>query len=100
MARCGPAPGRNRHCRSSGVVRGATAGLGQEFEGEVLKTLEAIAQNPLLASRRHKVKPIRWRYPARFPYRIICAVEQEVGLILVVAVLHAARSDKRWQSRA
>lgn len=75
-------------------------GLGQEFEIEVLNTIEAIAQNPEIGSVRRKVKAIRWRYPPRFPYRIIYSVDGGARIVVVVAVLHAARSDKRWRRRA
>jgi len=32
---------------------------------------DALAVNPLLHARRHPNKDIRWRYPDRFPYRVI-----------------------------
>ena len=43
------------------------AGLGAEFIDEVVCVWDALSENPLLNSRRHPVKNIRWRYPARFP---------------------------------
>ena len=46
-------------------------GLGCEFTDEVFLALDAIAENPSLHSRRHPTKAIHWRYPNRFPYRII-----------------------------
>ncbi|MBA3543849.1 MAG: type II toxin-antitoxin system RelE/ParE family toxin, partial [Chthoniobacterales bacterium] len=40
-----------------------------------------------------------WRYPKRFPYRIIYEVIEPENLVVVAAVLHAARHDRHWQKR-
>ena len=74
-------------------------GLGAEFREEVIQVLEALAANPLLYSRRHPRKDIRWRYPDRFPYRVIYEVIEADNVVLVAAVLHAARHDRHWQRR-
>jgi plasmid stabilization system protein ParE len=73
-------------------------GLGVEFVEEVIRVWDALAENPLLHSRRHPVKNIRWRFPDRFPYRVIYEVSESEQTV-VVAVLHAARDDRHWQSR-
>ena len=73
--------------------------LGAEFVEEVSRVWDALAQNPLLNSRRHPIKNIRWRYPERFPYRIIYEVTESERTVVVAAVLHAARHDRRWQAR-
>jgi hypothetical protein len=52
-----------------------------------------LAENPLLNSRRHPRRNIRWRYPDRFPYRVIYEVSEADHLVVVAAVLQAARSD-------
>lgn len=75
------------------------AGLGAQFVEEIIQVWHALAQNPLLNSRRHPTKNIRWRYPERFPYRVIYEVRESEGTVVVVAVLHAARHDRRWQAR-
>src|SRR5690349_10719843 len=72
-------------------------GLGADFVDEVLKVFDALAENPLLNSRRHPTKNIRWRYPERFPYRIVYEVTGDV--IVIAAVIHAARHDRQWQRR-
>ncbi|MBM3837969.1 MAG: type II toxin-antitoxin system RelE/ParE family toxin [Verrucomicrobia bacterium] len=74
-------------------------GLGNEFVEEVIRVLDALADNPLLNSRRHPRKNIRWRYPERFPYRVIFEVSEDDGVVIVGAVLHAARHDRHWQGR-
>jgi toxin ParE1/3/4 len=74
-------------------------GLGGEFVEEVIRVWHALAENPLLNSRRHPTKNIRWRYPERFPYRIIYEVSETEHQILVAAVLHATRHDRHWQRR-
>jgi toxin ParE1/3/4 len=75
------------------------AGLGSEFVEEVIRVWRALSQNPLLNCRRHPTKNIRWRYPERFPYRIIYEVQEAERRIVVAAVLHAARHDRHWKQR-
>ena len=74
-------------------------GLGTEFLEEVIRIWDALAENPLLNCRRHAKKNIRWRYPERFPYRIIYEVHDAERTMVVAAVLHAARHDRHWQRR-
>ena len=74
-------------------------GLGAEFREEVIQVLDALAVNPLLNSRRHPRKHIRWSYPDRSPYRVICEVMEPQQTVIVAAVLHAARHDRHWQKR-
>ena len=74
-------------------------GLGREFVAAVAKVLPALSENPFLNSRRHPMRHIRWRYPERFPYRIIYRVNDVEKTVVIVAVLHAARHDRRWHKR-
>ena len=62
------------------------AGLGREFVAAVVKILPALADNPYLNSRRHRTLHIRWRYPERFPYRIIYRVDEAEKAVVIVAV--------------
>jgi plasmid stabilization system protein ParE len=50
-------------------------------------------------SHSHPRKNIRWRYPDRFPYRVIYEVDETRQTVIVAAILHAARHDEHWQSR-
>lgn len=75
------------------------AGLGDEFIDEILAILDDLEANPLLYCRRHPSKNIRWRYPKRFPYRVIYEVIDEPPLVIIAAVIHAARHDRVWQRR-
>jgi mRNA-degrading endonuclease RelE of RelBE toxin-antitoxin system len=75
------------------------SGLGAQFVEEVIRTWEALTDNPLLSCRRHSSKNIRWRYLDRFPYRIIYEVDEMNHVVKVAAVLHAARHDKHWRKR-
>jgi toxin ParE1/3/4 len=75
------------------------AGLGGEFREAVIEVLEALAENPLLNCRKHPRRRIRWRYPHRFPYRVIYEVFEVEKLVVVAAVLHAARHDRHWRKR-
>ncbi len=75
------------------------AGVGAEFVREVIQVWNALTENPLLNSRRHPKKDIRWRYPERFPYRIIYEVIPSDRTVVVAAVLHAARHDRAWRGR-
>lgn len=74
-------------------------GLGAEFVEEIIRVWDALADNPLLNSRRQPSKNIHWRYPNRFPYRVIYEVNESKQIATVVAVLHAARHDRHWQKR-
>lgn len=73
--------------------------MGAEFVEEVIRVWHELEKNPLLNSRRHPRKNIRWRYPERFPYRVIYEVIETGHVVVVAAVLHAARHDRRWQQR-
>ena len=75
------------------------AGLGVTFVAEVARVLPELAVNPFLNSRRHHTKHIRWRYPERFPYRIIYRVDEAEKTVVIAAVLHAARHDHHWHDR-
>ncbi|MGP8199665.1 MAG: type II toxin-antitoxin system RelE/ParE family toxin [Limisphaerales bacterium] len=74
-------------------------GLGTEFIEEVIQVWDALAENPFLNSRRHPTKNMRWRYPDRFPYRVIYEVLEAGQTVVVIAVLHAARDEGHWQRR-
>jgi plasmid stabilization system protein ParE len=74
-------------------------GLGAEFVEEIIRVWDALAESPLLNCRRHPTKHIRWRYPDRFPYRVIYEVLSAERTVVVAAVLHAARHDRHWQRR-
>jgi len=74
-------------------------GLGAEFIHEVIQVWNTIAENPFLNSRRHSAKNIRWRYPERFPHRIIYEIIEADMIVVVAAVLHAARHERHWQRR-
>lgn len=74
-------------------------GLGSELVSGIEDAWEAITKFPLIGSRRHPSMDIRWRYPDRFPYRVIYAVDEVERVILVIAVLHVAQHESRWLSR-
>jgi plasmid stabilization system protein ParE len=75
------------------------SGLGADFIEEIIQVWDALAENPLLNCRRHPTKNIRWRYPERFPYRVIYEVNEAEQCVRVAAVLHAARHDRHWENR-
>ncbi len=75
------------------------AGLGHGFIDDVIKVWRELAVNPLLAARKHPTKNLRWRYPERFPYRIIYEVDESSRMVLVLAVVHAAREDSAWRKK-
>jgi len=74
-------------------------GLGDQFVEQVFRVFDALEINPLLNSRHHPRKGIRWRYPERFPYRIIYEVSESERSVIITAVLHAARHDRAWRKR-
>jgi toxin ParE1/3/4 len=72
-------------------------GLGVEFREAVIQVLDALADNPFLNSQKHPRRHIRWRYPHRFPYRVIYELIEPERLVVVAAVLHAARHERHWK---
>jgi toxin ParE1/3/4 len=74
-------------------------GLGVEFREAVIEVLDVLAENPFLNSRKHPRRHIRWRYPDRFPYRVIYEVIEAERLVIVGTVLHAARDERHWKKR-
>jgi toxin ParE1/3/4 len=75
------------------------SGLGEEFVGEIILAWEGIAEHPFIGSGRHTVLDVRWRYPARFPYRVIYRIDEATRTLLVIAVLHGARRENHWNER-
>jgi plasmid stabilization system protein ParE len=74
-------------------------GLGAEFVEEIIRVWGSLEENPFLNSRRHPIKNIVWRFPKRFPYRVIYEVIESKQTVIVATVLHAARHDRRWLER-
>lgn len=74
-------------------------GLGARFINEVLDLWTELEINPLLNSKRHPSRNVRWRYPKRFPYKVIYIVDENTESVVVAAVLHAARHEKALMKR-
>ena len=74
-------------------------GPGIAFVDEMISVLGQIEANPLHRSRRHPSKNIRWRFTDRFPYKVVYEILEADRVIVVAAILHAARHDKRWIRR-
>lgn len=74
-------------------------GLGREFVEELIKVWRSLALNPMLGARKHPTKNLRWRYPERFPYRVIYETDEAAQTLVIVAVVHAARHDVIWRQR-
>ena len=75
------------------------AGLGTEFREATIQVFDALADNPFLNCRQPARPHIRWRYPQRFPYRVIYEIIESENLVVIAAVLHAARHDRHWKKR-
>lgn len=85
--------------RASAWYEAQRDGLGGEFREAVIRVFDELVDNPLLNCRQSPRKNIRWRYPQRFPYRVIYEVIETERTVVVAAVLHAARHDRHWQQR-
>ena len=72
-------------------------GLGLELVVEVRKAIQRAAGSPLLHPLLRRCPEVRRVLARRFPYRIIFIVRDDA--IVVLAVLHAARHDRRWRQR-
>lgn len=73
-------------------------GLGLDFTRTVRDALRDFPSDPLLYRVRDPKRSVRWYYIPRFPYRVIYRVENDC--VLVLAILHAARHERRWRQRA
>jgi plasmid stabilization system protein ParE len=75
---------------------GRRPGLGGEFQAAIEDALRLIQTDPLMYPRVHLlVRRVRVR---RFPYAVYFLVESD--RIVVLAVFHARRDPRVWQSRA
>ncbi|MCP5527067.1 MAG: type II toxin-antitoxin system RelE/ParE family toxin [Verrucomicrobiales bacterium] len=81
----------------SGWYEEQQPGLGERFTREVVATIEALLPNPLLYRLRNRRLGARWCFARGFPYRIVYRVTEDV--VTIVAVVHAARHDRRWRER-
>ena len=71
------------------------SGLGKDFVLEVDACFSAILRNPYSYPVKHK--EVRRALLHRFPYSIYYLVEEDS--IVVIAVFHAKRDPRIWQSR-
>jgi plasmid stabilization system protein ParE len=74
-------------------------GLGARFADEVLDVWADLAVNPLLGCKKHPRTNIRWRYPEKFPYKVVYSVEEETKTVVVIALIHAARHERVLRKR-
>lgn len=72
-------------------------GLGADFARTIREAINALPANPLIYRVRDRRRNVRWFLPARFPYRIVYRVRE--NLITVFAVIHASRDESHWKSR-
>lgn len=70
-------------------------GLGVEFTQAIRDEIRRLIENPHLYRVRHRRFGIRWLNVSRFPYRIVYRVQ--AAELVVLAVLHSARHDRRWK---
>jgi toxin ParE1/3/4 len=68
-------------------------GLGRALVDAVVEVWRELEANPFLSARKHPTKNLRWRYPERFPYRVIYEVDEEARTVVVLRVVHAARDS-------
>jgi plasmid stabilization system protein ParE len=73
------------------------AGVGSAFSRAVRDAINALPANPLVYRVRDRRRNVRWFLPARFPYRIVYRVREE--LITVFAVIHSSRDEQHWKRR-
>ncbi|MEK6772270.1 MAG: type II toxin-antitoxin system RelE/ParE family toxin [Pseudomonadota bacterium] len=71
-------------------------GLGHDFLDEVLEMLSSIAESPLMYPTVHR--DTRRALIRRFPFAVYFRVE--IGVVVVVAVMHGSRHPHRWKHRA
>ena len=72
-------------------------GLGLEFTLEIHAAIQRVVEHPFAQVCVRRQPEVRRVLARRFPYRIFYLVRTDV--IVVFAVLHAARHDRHWQRR-
>ena len=77
---------------------GREPGLGLEFTHEVGAAIQRALNNPELHLQLREIPEIHRILTRRFPYRVFFILRPDA--MVVFAVLHAARHDHHWQSRA
>jgi plasmid stabilization system protein ParE len=73
-------------------------GLGSEFISELHSAIERALKHPESFTHVRRNPMVRRVLARRFPYRVFFIVRPDV--IVVFAVLHAARHDRVWKHRA
>jgi toxin ParE1/3/4 len=76
---------------------GLEDGLGKDFLAEVRAAIERTSENPLLYPSLRSNPDVRRVLTRRFKYRIFYILRTDA--IVIFAVLHAARHDRRWIGR-
>jgi len=76
---------------------GLEDGLGKDFLAEVRAAIERTSENPLLYPSLRSNPDVRRVLTRRFKYRIFYILRTDA--IVIFAVLHAARHDRRWIDR-
>ena len=76
---------------------GLEDGLGKDFLAEVRAAIERTSESPLLYPSLRSNPDVRRVLTRRFKYRIFYISRPDA--IVIFAVLHAARHDRRWIGR-
>lgn len=74
-------------------------GLGARFAEEILVVWADLAVQPLLNCKKLPRRNIRWRYPEKFPYKIVYSVEEGTKTVVIIALIHAARHERVIRNR-
>jgi mRNA-degrading endonuclease RelE of RelBE toxin-antitoxin system len=53
----------------------------------------------LLGCKKYPRRNILWRYPEKFPYKVVYSVEEETKTVVVIALIHAARHERVLRKR-
>ena len=76
---------------------GIESGLGKDFISEVRDAISRTSENPFLYPSLRSNPDVRRILTSRFKYRIFYILRSDA--IVIFAVLHAARHDRRWIGR-
>ena len=72
-------------------------GLGVELVGEIGSAIRRATETPLIFPLLRRSPEVRRVLTRRFPYRVFFIVRGEV--VVVFALVHAARHDRHWRGR-
>ena len=72
-------------------------GLGKRFHDITIKQIDSLKKDPQIYALRYK--EIRCMLVKKFPYMVHFHIDDEAGVVEVLAVISTARNPKIWEEK-